>query len=108
MNPSSALPADGPIIGLGGEPSLAPLLQTPRPEAPARPTTMEARMETLQQEMARMQEHNNILASKLDDTQRQLHDQQTHSTQLQNGLERTMQLRQEKSIKSVRKLELAE
>lgn len=60
-------------------------------------------METLQQEMARMQEHNNILASKLDDTQRQLQDQQTQSTQLQNSLERTIHLRQEKSIKSVQK-----
>ncbi|KAL6272364.1 hypothetical protein ACE6H2_023056 [Prunus campanulata] len=74
MNPSSALPADGPILGIGGEPSPAPLLHTPRTETLLQPNTLEDHMETLQQEMARMQEHNNILASKLDDTQRQLHD----------------------------------
>lgn len=98
MNPSSALPTDGPILGLVGEPNPTPLLQTT-----ARPTTLEARMETLQQDMARMQEHNNVLASKLDDTQRQLHQQQTLSAQLQNDREPTTQLRQEKSFKSVRK-----
>lgn len=47
-----------------------------------------------------MQIHNNILSSKLDDTQRQLYDQQSHSTQLQDGLEQTMQLRHEQLFKS--------
>ncbi|CAB4316331.1 unnamed protein product [Prunus armeniaca] len=48
-----------------------------------------------------MQEHNNILSSKLDDTQKQLHEQQSHSAQLQDDLEQTLQLRQEQSLKSV-------
>ncbi|CAB4285887.1 unnamed protein product [Prunus armeniaca] len=48
-----------------------------------------------------MQEHNNILSSKLDDTQKQLHEQQSHSAQLQDGLEQTLQLCQEQSLKSV-------
>ncbi|KAI5345258.1 hypothetical protein L3X38_013135 [Prunus dulcis] len=44
--------------------------------------------------------HNNILSSKLDDTQRQFYDQQSHSTQLRDGLEQTMQLRHEQLFKS--------
>ncbi|CAL2277614.1 unnamed protein product [Prunus armeniaca] len=51
--------------------------------------------------MIRMQEHNDILSSKLDDTQKQLHEQQSCSAQLQDGLEQTTQLRQERSLKSV-------
>ncbi|CAL8175957.1 unnamed protein product [Prunus armeniaca] len=53
--------------------------------------------------MAKMQEHNNIISSKLDDTQKQLHEQQSHSAQLQDGLEQTLQLRHEQSLKSVPK-----
>ncbi|CAL2257396.1 unnamed protein product [Prunus armeniaca] len=50
-----------------------------------------------------MQEHNNILSSKLDDTQKQLHEQQSHSAQLQDDLEQTMKLRQERLLKSIPK-----
>ncbi|CAL8117043.1 unnamed protein product [Prunus armeniaca] len=64
-------------------------------------STLEDRMEALQQEMTRMQEHNNILSSKLDDTQKQLHEQQSRLAQLQDGLEQTTQLWQERSLKSV-------
>ncbi|CAL8992284.1 unnamed protein product [Prunus brigantina] len=60
-------------------------------------------METLQREMIKMQEHNNILSSKLDDTHKQLHEQQSHSAQLPGGLERTTRLRQERSLRSVPK-----
>ncbi|KAH0973976.1 hypothetical protein GBA52_015875 [Prunus armeniaca] len=58
-------------------------------------------MEALPREMIRMQEHNNIFSSKLDDTQKQLHEQQSRSAQLQDGLDQTTQLRQERSLKSV-------
>lgn len=37
--------------------------------------------------MAKMQEHNNILSAKLDDTKRQLQDQHGSSEQLQDGVE---------------------
>ncbi|CAL8994058.1 unnamed protein product [Prunus brigantina] len=60
-------------------------------------------METLQREMTKMQEHNHILSSKLDDTQKQLHEQQSRSAQLQDGLEQTTQLRQERPLKSISK-----
>ncbi|CAL9021521.1 unnamed protein product, partial [Prunus brigantina] len=46
---------------------------------------------------------NNILSSKLDDTQKQLHEQQSHSAQPPAGLERTTRLRQERSLRSILK-----
>ncbi|CAL9000618.1 unnamed protein product, partial [Prunus brigantina] len=60
-------------------------------------------METLQREMTRMREHNYILSSKLEDAQKQLHEQQSRSAQLQDGLEETTQLRQERPQKSISK-----
>ncbi|CAL9025219.1 unnamed protein product, partial [Prunus brigantina] len=74
MNPPSPFAADGPILGLSGQqnPALPP--GTPRVETPNRQSTLEDRMETLQREMVKMQEHNNILSSKLDNTQKQLHE----------------------------------
>ncbi|CAL9009288.1 unnamed protein product, partial [Prunus brigantina] len=51
--------------------------------------------------MIKMQEHNNILSSKLDDTQKQLHEQESRSAQPPRGPGQTRQLRQEPSLKSV-------
>ncbi|CAL2244567.1 unnamed protein product [Prunus armeniaca] len=87
MNPLSSLMTDSPIIGLASRASPAHLPSTPRTETPVQQNAIEARLETLQHEMEKMQEHNNLLSSKLDDTQRQLYDQQSHSAQLQDGLE---------------------
>ncbi|CAL9005537.1 unnamed protein product [Prunus brigantina] len=86
MNPPSPFTADGPILGLSGQenPALPP--GTPRVETPNRQNTLEDRMETLQREMIKMQEHNNILSSKLDDTQKQLHEQESRSAQLPQQL----------------------
>ncbi|CAL8132437.1 unnamed protein product [Prunus armeniaca] len=94
MNPPSPLVADGPILGLADRENPAVPPGTPRVEMPGRQSTLEDRMEALQ-------EHNNILSSKLDDTQKQLHEQQSQSAQLQDGLEQTTQLWQERSLKSV-------
>ncbi|CAL9024099.1 unnamed protein product [Prunus brigantina] len=58
-------------------------------------------METLRREMIKVQEHNNILSSKLVDTQKQLHEQESRSAQLPRGLERTTQLRPEQSQRNV-------
>ncbi|CAL8133314.1 unnamed protein product [Prunus armeniaca] len=95
MNPPSPLAADGPILGLVGQEHPAVPPGTPRVKTPGRQSTLEDRMEALQREMTKMQKHNNILSSKLDDTQKQLHEQQSRSAQLQDDLEQTTQLRQE-------------
>ncbi|CAL2256650.1 unnamed protein product [Prunus armeniaca] len=103
MNPPSPIAADGPILSISGRENPAVPPGTPRVETPGRQSTLEDRMETLQREMIKMQEHNNILSSKLDYTQKQLHEQQSHSAQLQDGLEQAAQLRQEQPPKSVSK-----
>ncbi|CAL8993947.1 unnamed protein product [Prunus brigantina] len=103
MNPPSPIATDGPILGLVGRENPAVPPGTPRVETPGRQGTLEDRMETLQREMTKMQEHNHILSSKLDDTQKQLHEQQSRSAQLQDGLEQTTQLRQERPLKSISK-----
>ncbi|CAL2266370.1 unnamed protein product [Prunus armeniaca] len=74
MNPPSPLAAEGPILGLTDRENPAVPPGTPRVETPGQQNTLEDRMEALQREMIRMQEHNNILSSKLDDTQKQLHE----------------------------------
>ncbi|CAL9017551.1 unnamed protein product [Prunus brigantina] len=103
MNPPSPFMTDGPNLGLVNLANPVAPPCTPRVEAPGRPNTLEERMEALKQEMANMQEHNNIISSKLDDAQKQLHEQQSHSAQLQDGLDQTMQLWQEQSLKSMSK-----
>ncbi|CAL8993372.1 unnamed protein product [Prunus brigantina] len=85
MNPPSPFTIDGPILGLSGQENPAPPPGTPRVETPNRQSTLEDRMETLQREMIKMQEHNNILSSKLDDTQKQLHEQESRSAQPPRG-----------------------
>ncbi|CAL9024551.1 unnamed protein product, partial [Prunus brigantina] len=62
MNPPSALLTDGPTLGLasGANPAVPP--GTPRVERPGRQGTLEDKMEVLQREMVKMQEHNNELA----------------------------------------------
>ncbi|CAL2271517.1 unnamed protein product [Prunus armeniaca] len=65
---SSALPVDQAPL---------PYSAPPKTETPVRQNTLEVRMEALQQEMTKMQERNNILSSKLDETQRQLFEQQS-------------------------------
>ncbi|CAL2257605.1 unnamed protein product [Prunus armeniaca] len=101
MNPPSPLAANGPILSLANRENPVVPPSTPRVETPGRQSTLEDRMEALQREMTRMQEHNNILSSKLDDTQKQLHEQQSHLAQLQDGLEQTTQLWRERSLKSI-------
>ncbi|CAL2271174.1 unnamed protein product [Prunus armeniaca] len=96
MNPPSPPTADGPILGLADRENPAVPPGTPRVETPGRQNTLEDRMEAQQREMIRMQKHNNILSSKL-------HEQQSRSAQLQDGLEQTTQLRLEQSLKSVRR-----
>ncbi|CAL8080259.1 unnamed protein product [Prunus armeniaca] len=70
MNPPLPLAADSPILALADPENSAVPPGTPRVETPGRQSTLEDRMEALQREMIRMQEHNNILSSKLDDTQK--------------------------------------
>ncbi|CAL9020834.1 unnamed protein product [Prunus brigantina] len=100
MNPPSPFPANGPILGLSGQENPAPPPGTPRMDTPNRQNTLEDRMETLQREMIKMQEHNNILSSKLDDTQKQLHEQESRPAQPPRGLEQTRQPRHEHSQRS--------
>ncbi|CAL9024314.1 unnamed protein product [Prunus brigantina] len=101
MNPPSPLTSEGPILGLAGRENPAIPPSTPQVETPGRQGTLEDRMETLQREMTKMREHNRILSSKLDDTKRQLHKQQSRSAQPQDGLEETTSLRQERPLKSI-------
>lgn len=75
MNPPLPLVTDDPILGLAREASPAAPPSTPRVKTLGRQNALEVRMESLQQKMAKMQEHNNILSSKLGDTQKQLHEQ---------------------------------
>ncbi|CAL8168650.1 unnamed protein product [Prunus armeniaca] len=103
MNPPWPPTADSPILGLADRENPAVPPGTPRVETLGRQNTPEDRMEAQQREMIRMQKHNNILSSKLDDTQKQLHEQQSRSAQLQDGLEQTTQLWLEQSLKSVRR-----
>ncbi|CAL8167679.1 unnamed protein product [Prunus armeniaca] len=63
MNPPSPLAADGPILVLSGLENPAVPPGTPRVEMPGQQSTLEDRMEALQREMIKMQEHNNILSS---------------------------------------------
>ncbi|CAL8163903.1 unnamed protein product [Prunus armeniaca] len=70
MDPPSPLTTNGHILYLASRANPAALPGTPRVETSGRQNTLEDRMEALQREMAKMQEHNNILSSKLDDTQK--------------------------------------
>ncbi|KAI5337707.1 hypothetical protein L3X38_016978 [Prunus dulcis] len=102
MNPPTSLTTDSLILGLARGASPTSPQSTLQTETPARQHTLEARMEALQQEMTKIQEHN-ILSSKLDDTRRELYDHQSHSAQLREDLERTTTPWQQQLYKSVPK-----
>ncbi|CAL2227860.1 unnamed protein product [Prunus armeniaca] len=67
----------------GASPVLHP--STPFGNLPVLQTTVEeellAQMTSLRREMAKLQEHNNLLSSKVDETQRLLNQQETQSIQ---------------------------
>ncbi|KAI5351577.1 hypothetical protein L3X38_004468 [Prunus dulcis] len=90
MNPPSSFTPDGSILGLNTGASHAPPPITSWPETSTRESTVEANLlvqiESLRQDMAKMQDHTNILSSKV-----------------RNGLEQIMHHRQEQSLKSVPK-----
>ncbi|CAL8153085.1 unnamed protein product [Prunus armeniaca] len=79
------LSEDGLPYGMpsGASPALHP--STPFGNPPVLQTTVEAellaQMTSLRREMAKLQEHNNLLSSKVDDTQRLLNQQETQSIQ---------------------------
>ncbi|CAL2230074.1 unnamed protein product [Prunus armeniaca] len=76
MNPPSSFTPDGFILSHAPHPSRRGR-RHPCKKALLKPTLVQ--IESLWQDMAKMQDHTNILSSKLDDTQRQLYEQQTHS-----------------------------
>ncbi|XP_020412774.1 uncharacterized protein LOC109947255 [Prunus persica] len=73
----------------GASPALPP--GTPFGNAPATQTTAEAELAaqiaTLRKDMARLQEHNNFLSSKMDETQQLLHQQHTQNIQITHSSE---------------------
>lgn len=70
-------------------PSL-PLL-TPTGDSSSHPTSIEAELlaqiEALRQDMTKIQKHNNIFSSKVDETQQQLNQQQTYNIQIDQSSE---------------------
>ncbi|CAL2270670.1 unnamed protein product [Prunus armeniaca] len=79
------LPEDGLPYGMPSGASLALHPSTPFVNPPVHQTTVEAellaQMISLQKEMAKLQEHNNLLSSKVDETQRLLNQQETQNIQ---------------------------
>ncbi|CAL8117204.1 unnamed protein product [Prunus armeniaca] len=81
----SFLPEDGLPYGMpsGASPALHP--STPFDNPPVIQTTVEvellAQMISLRKEMAKLQEHNNLFSSKVDETQRLLNQQETQNIQ---------------------------
>ncbi|CAL8085988.1 unnamed protein product [Prunus armeniaca] len=79
------LSEDGLLYGMpsGASPALHP--STPFGNPPALQTTVEpellAQMTSLRREMAKLQEHNNLLSSKVDETQWLVNQQETQSIQ---------------------------
>ena len=73
----------------GASPALPPC--TPFGNAPATQTTAEAELvvqiASLRKDMARLQEHNNLLSSKVDETQQLLHQQHTQNIQTTHSSE---------------------
>ncbi|CAL8174208.1 unnamed protein product [Prunus armeniaca] len=78
--PEDGLPYDMPS---GASPALHP--STPFGNPPVIQTTIEAellaQMISLRKEMTKLQEHNNLLSSKVDETQRLLNQQETQNIQ---------------------------
>ena len=85
------LPEDGAPFGrqAGASPALPPC--TPYGNAPSTQTAAEAELvaqiASLRKDMARLQEHNHHLSSKVDETQRQLHQQHPQNIQTTHSSE---------------------
>ncbi|KAL6286294.1 hypothetical protein ACE6H2_010684 [Prunus campanulata] len=77
------LPQEGLPFSRPGGASPAPPPYTPASNSPVIQTTAEAELlaqiTSLRQDMAKLQEHNNLLSSKVDETQQLLNHQQTQN-----------------------------